>query len=527
MKITFVTPTPPDVSAFGVRSLSAYLKKEGKQVRNIFLPGGIKKYKYRKEYIYEYEKSIIEQTIELCKGSDLIGISFMTNYYDRALQLTNEIRKKIDIPIVWGGIHPTVAPENSLKHVDMICIGEGEEALLELIQKIEDVADYYETLNFWFKKDDKVIKNPLRPLTKNIDVFPFFDFGLEDHFIFDNDKNAISPMTKNLLKKCFPYEPNLEGSFNDSYKRTISYKTMTTRGCPHHCTFCVERGLANLYQNQRYLRRRTVQHVILELMHIKTHLPFIESIFLFDDTFTGRPLEEIIEFSKEFKSKIGLPFHIQASPTTLTKDKLDALIEGGLVFVEMGIQSVSKTGMNIYNRNITKNDLLKKAQLLKFNLDKIHPPCYHVILDNPWETNGDVLETLMFLLELPTPFWLKRSSLVCFPGTDLYKKAKRESLIKGAEDEKREIYNKHLHVPQSTYVNFLVYLAGFSKFPRWIIKALAKNPIFFICDRKIFIKLYYLLIRGIEITIILYKGIRSLLTGDIVRIYKFIKRTYS
>ena len=103
MNITFVTPSPPDVASFGVRALSAYLKREGKTVRNIFLPGGIKKYKYQKGYVYKYEKHIIEQTIELCKGSDLIGISFMTNYFDRAVQLTEEIKKRIDCPIIWGG----------------------------------------------------------------------------------------------------------------------------------------------------------------------------------------------------------------------------------------------------------------------------------------------------------------------------------------------------------------------------------------------------------------------------------------
>jgi anaerobic magnesium-protoporphyrin IX monomethyl ester cyclase len=527
MDITFVTPTPPDVAAFGVRALSAYLKREGKKVRNIFLPGGIKKYKYQKGYVYKYEKHIIEQTIELCKGSDLIGISFMTNYYDRAVQLTKEIRKKLDCPIVWGGIHPTVAPDESLKHVDMICIGEGEEALLELMEKIKKGKDYFDTKNMWFKKDGRIIKNQLRPLNQSLDSLPFFDFGLDDHYIFDHLKNCISSMTKDLLKRCFPLEPNLEGTFNDSYKRTLSYKTMTTRGCPHHCTFCAERTLAELYQSQLYLRKRSVQHVIYEIMNIKEHLPFIESIFLFDDTFTVRPLEEIIEFSREFKSKIGLPFHIQASPNTLTKEKLDALIDGGLVFVEMGIQSVSKAGMNIYKRNIAKNVLLKKALILKQYLDKIYPPCYHVILDNPWETTADVIETLKFILELPRPFWLKRASLVCFPGTELYHRAKIEGIIKTDEDEKREIYNKHLHMPKGTYVNFLIYLVGFSYFPRWIIRVLATQALVFLFDRKIFSGIYLLTYRIIEMSIIISKGFKSIFIGDFKRIYKFLKRMYT
>jgi anaerobic magnesium-protoporphyrin IX monomethyl ester cyclase len=523
MDITFVSPTPPDVAAFGVRALSAYLKREGKKVRNIFLPGGIKKYKYQKGYVYKYEGHIIEQIIELCKGSDLIGISFMTNYFDRAVQLTEEIKKRTDCPIIWGGIHPTVAPEESLKHVDMICMGEGEEPLLELMERMKKGNDYFDTRNIWFKKDGRIIKNQLRPLNQWLDSLPIVDFGMDDHYLFDHLHHCISPMTKDLLKRCFPLEPALEGTFNDSYKRTLSYKTMTTRGCPHQCTFCAERTLAELYQGQPYFRKRSVQHVIDELRHIKEHLPFIESIFLFDDTFTARPLEEIKHFAIEFRDKIGLPFHIQASPNTLTREKLDSLIDGGLVFVEMGIQSVSKAGMDIYKRHIAKPLLFEKARILGQYLDKIYSPCYHVILDNPWETTSDVIETLRFILELPPPFWLKRSSLVCFPGTALYRRAKGEGIIKTGEDEKREIYSKHLHMPKATYVNFLIYLAGFSYFPRWIIRVLATRGLVFLFHRTIFSGIYLLAYRIIEMSIIISKGVRALCLGDFKRFYKFFK----
>ncbi|MDY7033042.1 MAG: radical SAM protein [Thermodesulfobacteriota bacterium] len=527
MKTALITPTPPDVAAFGVRALSAYLKREGKKVRNIFLPGGIKKNKNKKDYIYQYERHIIEETIELCKECDLIGISFMTNYFDRAKQLTQEIRKCIDAPVIWGGIHPTVAPEESMQHVEMVCIGEGEEALLELVQKLEEGKDYFDTRNIWFKKDGKIIKNQLRPLIQDLDSLPYFDFSLDDHYIYDHTINSIAPMTKDLLKKCFPLEPNVEGSFSDSYKRTVSYKTMTTRGCPHHCTFCAERALAEMYPGEMYLRSRSVGHVIKELEHIKEHLSFIESIFLFDDTFTARPLEEIIEFSKEYKEKIKLPFHIQTSPLTLNKEKMDAMIEGGLVFVEMGIQTLSKTGMKIYKRGISRDVLLKKASLLKEYSNSIYPPCYHIILDNPWETTDDVIETLRLILELPRPFWLKRASLICFPGTELYVKSKAEGIIKTQDDERREIYNKHLHVPQGKYANFLVYLSGFSYFPRWILRVMSASLFVFIFDRKVFSTIYTLLQMGGEQAIILSKGIRALFTGDFKRIYKFLVRWYT
>jgi len=527
MKMTFVTPTPPDVAAFGVRALSAYLKREGKEVRNVFLPGGVKEHKHHKGFVYRYEDPILAETVELCKGSDIVGISFMTNYFDRAVQLTEAIRGKLGIPVVWGGIHPTVAPEESIRHADMICIGEGEEALAELLEKMESGREYRDTMNFWFNEGGRVRKNPPRPLVQDLDSLPYFDFGTEDQFIYDHPNNSISPMSNDLLKKCFPLEPNVEGSFSDSYHKTVSFKVMTTRGCPHHCTFCAERTLSELYRGQRYLRKRSVGHIIGELTRIREQLPFIESIFLFDDTFTARTNQEIVEFSRQFKEKIGLPFHIQASPQTLNREKMDAMVEGGLVFVEMGIQSTSDTGRNVYKRSVPNEVLLEKVNLLHDYLDKIYPPCYHVILDNPWERTSDVLETLRVILRFPAPFWLKRASLVCFPGTELYLKAKAEGIIRSEEDEKRQIYSKHLHMPEGNYPNFLMYLAGFSRFPRWILRRLATNGAVSIFDRKPFSKIYTGLNIALGMSIIGWKGVRALFTGDFTRIYKFLKGWYT
>lgn len=526
MKIAFLTPTAPDVAAFGVRSLSSYLKDNGQEVRNIFVPGGVKKYKFSKGYKYTYEEHILKQINDLCSGFDLIGISFMTNYYDRALQMTQYLKQHLNIPVIWGGIHPTVDPERSLDHCDMVCVGEGEHAVLELLQKMESGENLDNIENIWLKKDNAIIKNPMRPLIRDLDSLPFYDFGIDDQYIFDHLNNAIVPMSKELLAKCFPKEPNVEGSFYDSYTRTLSYKTMGSRGCPHHCTYCAERTLALMYTGDKYFRRRSVKHIIDELLIVKNDMPFIESIFLFDDAFTARSPAEIAEFAKEYKEKIGLPFHVQVSPTTLTRDKMDAMIDGELSFIEMGIQSVSQKGMSIYKRNVSKETILDKVQLISEYTGKINPPCYHFILDNPWETLEDKLETLELILKIPPPFWLKRSSLVCFPGTELYQKAKDDGILRSEEDEQNGIYNKHLHMPEGSYINFLFYLAGFPYFPRGIVRLMAKKQVFLLFERKSLSAFYTLSYRGIEATIMLSKGIRALFAGDFERIHRFIKHWY-
>lgn len=524
MKITLINPTPPDISSFGVRALAAYLKMHKKEVQLIFLPGGVEKFKYKIGLKYEYEKPIIEQVLDICRGSDIVGISFMSNYLDRAMQLSRAIKSTFDSLLIVGGIHPTVMPEKCLEFADIVCIGEGEEALLDLVERIEEGKDYLDVKNLHIKQKNKIIRNSIRPLIQNLDSLPFYDFTTKGHYIYDNITNHIKPMSKELLRRAFPMEPHLEGSFNDNYTRTRSYKTMTTRGCPHHCSFCAEKTLSDLYKDQRYLRKRSPKHVMEELLWVKRELPFVESIFLFDDTFLARPTKEVREFMQIYKDTIGMPFHIQVSPSTVNEEKMEALVDAGLAFVETGIQSMSKRGKEIYKRKIPEETILKAAHIFHKYRNKIHPPCYHVILDNPWETPHDVVETLHTVLQLPRPFWLKRASLVCFPGTELYMKAKQDGIIRTEEDEWKEIYSKHLHTPKGSYVNLLMYLAGFSYFPRRIVRFLSKELFIELFDKRSLSGLYILLNRFGEWLIILSKGLKSLIRGDFFRIYKFLQK---
>jgi len=524
MRITLLAPTPMDVSAFGVRALSAYLKSHGYQVRTVLIPGGVERLTYRTGYVYQYEPRLLNEVSEVCRGSDLIGISVMTHYFDRARQLTQHLKTTLGVPIIWGGVHPTVRPEESLEYADIVMVGEGEEAFLELAESLAAGRDIQHLQNIWVKNGEEIIRNPLRPLIQDLDTLPFFDFGLDDHYLYCNRAKRLEPLNKELLKQHFPQEPAPRSTFLDAFHRTISYKTMTSRGCPHHCTYCAERTLALMYRKQRYLRFRSSEHVMGELKWIKKELPFVESIFLFDDTFTARSLEDIQHFCRLYKQEIGLPFCIQASPTTTTREKMEALVDAGLMFVEMGIQSVSPRGMAIYRREVKPEKILEAARIINRYHPKIQPPCYHVILDNPWESSADVGQTLDLVLRLPRPFWLKRASLTLFPGTELFDRAVREGLIRSKEDERRLIYSKDLITPEGSYVNFLVYLAGFSNFPRCVVRLLAHPRLVKVLEVSKFKGVFLILQRLGDGSIVLYKGLRALLTGDFRRIRNFLAR---
>lgn len=471
-KITIITPTPPDISAFGVRSLSSYMRKNGFDTRLIFLPGSISKLKDDSDFVYHYSEDIIKQVVKLSEGSDLIGVSFMSNYFDRAIQLTQALKSNLDIPVIWGGIHPSTSPDESLKYADIVCIGEGEEALLELATRIKNKEDYSDIEGLWVKRQDRVVKNKLRKGFVDLDSLPYFDFSLVDHYVIDQEKNTIIPLNMEVFKKVLPRVPHPDGRLK------IAFRTMTDRGCPHKCSYCNVSNQKEMYEEMgsKYFRARSVENFIKELEEIKNKFPFVEAIQFFDDTFFARPVHELETFSRLYRERIKLPFYCQASPNTISDKKMEYLVNAGLAYVEMGVQTGSKRIKELYNRTESNEKIIEAASIISKHVPKIIPPDYHVIIDNPWETKEDTMETVRLLLKLPKPYGLCISSLVFFPQTALYRKAKNEGLIK---DDVSDVYRRPFYItPTSTYPNFLIYLLTFKHFPKFIIKYLAKESVF-------------------------------------------------
>ena len=132
MKITLISLLPC-VHEYGLRTLSACLKQAGHDVKLFFL---------MKEFHQKYSETAMNNLVELTKETDLVGISLMTNFFDNAIQVTQKLRESVNSPILWGGIHPTLRPEECLDYADMVCVGESEETIVEVADKIQN-KQYY------------------------------------------------------------------------------------------------------------------------------------------------------------------------------------------------------------------------------------------------------------------------------------------------------------------------------------------------------------------------------------------------
>jgi len=507
MKAVIITPTPPDINAFGVRILSSVLKENGIHTKLIFLPGGIEHLSFDGTYVYQYQNRVLEQIAEICNDVNFIGFSFMSQYFDRAAQITEFLKNQYSTPIIWGGTHPTYRPDQSIKLCDSVCIGEGEYAIVNYSKKIAEGKDYTTVKSCWHNVDGHIKKNQLYPVVQNLDELPFADYDLQNHYVYDWIGEEIIKIDDEIMKSQF-----LRMKFHGN-KSLITYRTMASRGCPHKCAYCASSAMQKL-------RRRSVANVIGELKQILDKFNYIELISFFDDTFFAASVEYFEEFRDRYKKEISLPFHAQCSPTTINEQKMELLIDAGLFFTEMGIQTGSEKIKKIYRRRVSNQKIFETAALIYRYRSKLLIPDYHVILDNPWETTEDVKDTLNLLLSLPGKFTLQISSLVLFPGTELNVIATKEGLIK---DELNEICRKPFTFPKGTYLNYLVFLSGFPMVPRFLLKGLAKDVFIKLFHsqkpHKFFNYLFWLTMR----LRLAGKGIIALLTGDFGRIINYFK----
>ena len=494
MKITLISPYP-DITSFGLRTISAYLKQNGHQTRMIFIPDplgdnllyGVKR----------YEDRVLEEVVSLCKGSDLIGITLMTNFFDGAVQVTEWIKKELKTPVIWGGVHPTIRPEESLEHADLVCVGDGEDALLELVDKMAARQDYSSTANIWMKADGRIIKNSVRHLKSNLDAYPLPDYSLEDHHVLFDGR--VRPLTEELTRQF------LERGTVSHYLHKTGYQTMTGRGCPHKCTYCINDAIKTIYGSDANLRWRSTGHVMEELLWVKKHMPYVGFIWISDDAFFARNVKALEEFCREYKEKIGLPFSCLASPLTVTEEKMKMLVDAGLIYVQMGIQTGSAKVQELFNRKSMSNEKVMQAvRIINRYKEKMFPPSYDFILDVPYETEQDVIESLKLIAQFPKPFQLQPFALVLYPGTKLHEMATRDGLVR---DERKEVYAKSYTMREPNYLNLLMTLAKGGRFPIPLLKLLVSSPLVEILNSKPLKPFFKWLYRFLEVTYKLLKKV--------------------
>lgn len=386
-----------------------------------------------------------------------LGVSLMSYEYSRASKLTKYIKSfKKDMPIIWGGIHPTIVPGDCLDYADYACRGEGEGAILAIADAVSRGQGLKQINNLCYLENGGVKINPLYPLIENLETIPDYEHIPRNSFILA--RNQIQPLNKNVFAK---------------YSRHMGriYSVITSRGCPFSCTYCSNNFISHLYENSK-IRRRSVAAVIEGLAKSVRDNPEIEYVNFQDDCFLACSDEYLREFCGTYKAKIGRPFIIRSIPIYITRDKLKSLKDAGISWISLGLQTGSDRVLkDVYKRKSFREDFLKAAKMVKdFNIAAF----YDIILDNPFETQEDKLQTIETLMQTPKPFYTQVFSLVFYYGTELYEKAKTEC----PQYIKEDYREKNYAISHKNMINDLTRLSTFLNEKRMsgLLNLYRKNP---------------------------------------------------
>lgn len=407
MKVVFLYL---NYESLGIEYLSAYLKKYGHQTELILDPQLSRGYASPTKSlgkIFSFRKNLLYEIINA--KPDLLCFSSVSDYFNWATQLAEDIKSVLDVPIVFGGPHPTAVPENVIRHryIDFVITGEGEESLLELVNNLENGKDVTNIRNVWCKVGTKIINNPTRPLISNLDSLPFPDKEL-------------------FYRKRW-------GVISSSIGINNAYIIIGSRGCPNICSYCHNNYLRRLYKDSKYLRFRSVDNIMQELITAKGKYNF-KTVIFWDEVFTCNKnwLRELLE---RYKKEISLPFFSYSHPNYIDEETVQFLEEAGCGMISLGIQSINENiRKNILLRPESNNDIIRVIRLISKTRISLY---IDLIVGLPTETIEDLLDTAKFFnrhkVELISIFWLRH-----YPKTEI---------IKYLDKEKVERINEGIFAP--------------------------------------------------------------------------------
>ncbi len=329
---------------FGPMYLSAVLKQNGHNCK-LFVPS--------------QEKNIINEIKK--NNPDAFLVSCMTGHHGKDIGFLKELKLRFSKPILLGGPHPTFFQDVlKIPEIDYICIGEGEEFIVDFANKLDSKGRIESIPNLGCKKNGKIKINPVRNLIKDLDKLPFADRTL----------------------------------YYDHYPALAQYPTkrfLATRGCPYNCSFCFNHTLQSIYSGKgKYMRYRSPENIIEEINQVKALYP-TRTIRFPDDSLTINK-KWLYAFLKIYKKNIKLPFSCLVRANELDEDIVTALKEANCINVFFGIETGNENlRNNILHKSLKNEDIIKGAHLLRKH--KISFGTYNM-LGLPGETLELAFETI-------------------------------------------------------------------------------------------------------------------------------------
>jgi len=373
-----------------------------------------------------------------------IGLSVISLSVAEAVKTTAFLRSRFDLPILWGGVGTTLEPEIAIEHADVVCIGEGEEVMVEFANAIDNKPDWRSVTEWltiegtWTRDPNGTVhKNPKRAI-RDLDNIAIPDWQASKMVWITEEMVSRGPRA---------YAKVAKGD----------YQIMTQRGCPFSCSFCVESRYQEMFGKKQSLRRRSVDLVLEELVHAKeAYSP--EMVWFWDDVFTVNP-RWLDEFLPRYRDEVGLPFWCYTYPTTHKLELLQKLKDAGCNSITMGIQSGSERILReVYNRPTPLLRVLEAAEeIVEAGINGY----FDLISKSSFETEADLRATFEFLTDLtPEMIYYGIGEMKSYPT---YAYTRNEAAAKSGnvidavdlniDDKTYDYYHQLYYVARNPYID--------------------------------------------------------------------------
>lgn len=375
----------------GIAAISAYIKREGHRVSLVSVN--------RREDMMP----AVDKSVKL--APDLVAFSVSTSEWPNVRQMAAEIKRRMpNVLIVCGGYHVTLRPHDvaACPDVDILCLGEGEEAFAEMLDSLERGKSCRNIKNLWVKEKGwfrtSLHKNLLRPLPHDLDELPFWDRELfmKDAGMKVEDFCALGGM------------PIGAG-----------------RGCPYSCTFCNNSTYIKEFKGLgKYVRKRSPGNIISE-MKMLADSGMGEKFEVWDELFATKK-EWVEEFCSRYRGEIARPYAVLLRVDEARDWLLDMLYESGCRLLLIGVE----VGNEEYRRKVLKKRFSNREALRVFHR------CREMGIDTfaffmfglPGEDMDMIEQSIDFAKELDTTYFAPQ---IFYPlvGTELYDLALEQNML--------------------------------------------------------------------------------------------------
>ncbi len=382
MRVLFVYPnlTHQENINFGLAYLSAMLKQAGHETG-----------------LFDFTWNGSRRFLPFAKSfqPDLIAVTVQSGVADPCAKLVRSVKKNLGIPVIVGGVHPTILPNYAFDTAgaDFACVGEGENTMIGLVECLESKKSLENVPNLAYREDGRVHVNATSNRPENLDALPFPDRDLYD------------------------FSRYIRGASG-------GVDLLVSRGCPHTCTYCVNHVYHRLHPKKKRVRRRSVENVLREIENMARRHRF-ERLHIQDDAFTlNKPY--VIEFCKQYKKLFNYGFSCNSRAESVDPEVCRALKDAGCLYINIGIENGNeKLRKDVLNRRMTNRQIedafeaARGAGLKTYSFNMIGVP-------------GETAETIRETIELNRkvrPNLVQVSIFQPYPGTKLQETCEKNGWI--------------------------------------------------------------------------------------------------